>query len=132
MTPTAVTPTTDFRGSRVIHSARIVDGDGTIADNAWVRFEDGVVVARGTGSDWSDADDVIDAAAAAGPDALITPGFIDIHGHGGAVGIYQLLDHRGHEVPRAEAGEFVVPIDLLVHGDHGGDAVGQRLLDFRR
>ena len=30
-------PTTDFRGSRVIHSARIVDGDGSITDDGWVR-----------------------------------------------------------------------------------------------
>ncbi|HWU30392.1 MAG TPA: hypothetical protein VN041_15010, partial [Microbacterium sp.] len=79
-----MTPTTDFRGSRVIHSARIVDGDGSTTENGWVRFEGGVVIARGTGADWTDADDVIDASAIGGADAVLTPGFIDIHGHGGA------------------------------------------------
>ena len=70
-------------GSLVIHSARIVDR-GTIVDDAWVRVEDGVVSARGTGTDWAAADEVVDATAVAGAQALLTPGFVDIHGHGGA------------------------------------------------
>ncbi|MGH3690618.1 MAG: N-acetylglucosamine-6-phosphate deacetylase [Microbacterium sp.] len=70
-------------GSLVIHSARIIDR-GEIVDDGWVRIENGVVAARGTGSTWAPADDVVDATAAAGPGALLTPGFIDIHGHGGA------------------------------------------------
>lgn len=83
-----MTPITDFRGSRVIHSVRIVDGDGSITDDGWVRFEDGLVTARGTGAGWADADDVVDAQTVGGADAVLTPGFVDIHGHGGAGAAY--------------------------------------------
>ena len=117
-----MTPTTDFRGSRVIHSARLADGDGSITENAWVRFEDGRVAARGTGADWVDADDVIDAAALAGPDALLTPGFIDIHGHGGAGAAYDdgaeairigREMHRAHGTTRAVISLVTASVDDL-------------------
>jgi len=64
----------------VIHSARLVDA-GSVTPDAWVAFADGVVAATGTGTGWRafDATDVVD-----GGDAVLTPGFIDIHGHGGA------------------------------------------------
>lgn len=71
------------QGSLLIHSARLVN-DGLIVDDAWVRIEDGRVAELGIGSDWADADTIVDAAEAAGPGAILTPGFIDIHGHGGA------------------------------------------------
>ncbi|WP_193598242.1 N-acetylglucosamine-6-phosphate deacetylase [Microbacterium sp. YJN-G] len=115
-------PTTDHRGSRVIHSVRIVDGDGTIAENAWVRFEDGLVAARGTGTGWTDADDVIDAATLAGADAVLTPGFVDIHGHGGAGAAYDDgADairtgrdlHRAHGTTRAVISLVTATIDQL-------------------
>lgn len=70
-------------GSLLIHSARLIDG-GEITESAWLRIEDGRVVARGIGSDWTPADEIVDATLVAGPGALLTPGFIDIHGHGGA------------------------------------------------
>ncbi len=70
-------------GSLLIHSARLVER-GEIVENAWVRIENGRVVAHGTGTDWTPADEVVDAVAAAGEGALLTPGLIDIHGHGGA------------------------------------------------
>lgn len=70
-------------GSLVIHSARVVDR-GEIVEDAWVRIDDGIVAARGTGDDWSSADEIVDARAIAGADAILTPGFVDIHGHGGA------------------------------------------------
>jgi N-acetylglucosamine-6-phosphate deacetylase len=115
-------PTTDFHGSRVIHSARIVDGDGSITDDGWVRFEDGRVTARGTGADWSPADDVVDASAAAGPDAILTPGFIDIHGHGGAGAAYDdgaeairigRAMHRSHGTTRAVISLVTATVDQL-------------------
>ncbi|WP_315637427.1 MULTISPECIES: amidohydrolase family protein [Microbacterium] len=74
-------------GSLVIHSVRLVDR-GEIVEDAWVRIEDGVVVARGTGTDWEPATEVVDGAAVAGAGALLTPGFVDIHGHGGAGAAY--------------------------------------------
>lgn len=118
-----MTPTTDHRGSRVVHSARIVDGDGTTAENAWVRFEDGLVAARGTGTGWTEADDVIDATAVAGPDAVLTPGFVDIHGHGGAGAAYddgiEAIRtgrdlHRAHGTTRAVISLVTATVDQLV------------------
>ncbi|MFC5433961.1 N-acetylglucosamine-6-phosphate deacetylase [Microbacterium suwonense] len=118
----AMTLTTDFHGSRVIHSARIVDGDGSVTENGWVRFEEGIVVARGTGSDWTDAADVVDAASVVGGDAVLTPGFIDIHGHGGAGAAYDdgadairigREMHRSHGTTRAVISLVTATIDQL-------------------
>lgn len=117
-----MTPTTDFHGSRVIHSARIADGDGSVISNAWVRFEDGLVVARGTGSDWADADDVVDASYVAGAGATLTPGFIDIHTHGGAGAAYDdgadairtgRNMHRAHGTTRTVVSLVTATIDQL-------------------
>lgn len=100
---------TSATGSLVIHSARLVT-DGTVTPRAWVRFEDGLVTARGVGDTWSPADEVVDATVTAGPDAYLTPGFVDIHGHGGGGGSFdEGIDairtaravHRAHGSTRA-------------------------------
>jgi N-acetylglucosamine-6-phosphate deacetylase len=67
----------------VIHSARLVS-EGRVAPDAWVLFDGDRVAATGTGDDWL-------AAVAGAPDAVVTdagggwltPGFVDLHGHGG-------------------------------------------------
>lgn len=63
----------------VVHSVRLVD-DGRITDDAWAAFGDGVVIATGTGDGWRalPASDALD-----GDGGILTPGFIDLHGHGG-------------------------------------------------
>lgn len=67
----------------VIHSARLVT-EGRIVHNGWVLFDGDRVAATGTGDDW-----VASTAGGAGvvvTDAdggWLTPGFIDLHGHGG-------------------------------------------------
>ncbi|WP_435743323.1 N-acetylglucosamine-6-phosphate deacetylase [Microbacterium sp. PMB16] len=108
-------------GSLVIHSARIVDR-GEITENGWVRVEHGIVVARGSGSDWTPADEVIDAVEAAGPDAVLTPGFVDIHGHGGAGAAFDdgveairtgRALHRSHGTTRAVISLVTATIDDL-------------------
>ena len=108
-------------GTLVIHSARIIDR-GEIAEDGWVRIEDGLVAARGTGTDWAAADEVIDAAAVAGPGALLTPGFIDIHGHGGAGAAFDDgVDairtgrdlHREHGTTRAVISLVTASVDAL-------------------
>ncbi|MFD5224737.1 N-acetylglucosamine-6-phosphate deacetylase [Microbacterium sp. NPDC058342] len=118
-----MTTTTDFRGSRVIHSVRIVDGDGSVTEDGWVRFDDGVVAGRGTGSTWTDADDVVDAGAAAGAGAVLAPGFVDIHGHGGAGAAYDdgadairtgRAMHLSHGTTRAVISLVTATIDELV------------------
>ena len=80
----------------VIHSARLVD-DGEVTDDAWVAFADGVVLRAGTGDEWRalPAGDAIDAAG-----AYLTPGFVDIHGHGGGGGT---CDHGLDAIAAARA-----------------------------
>ncbi|WP_454113412.1 N-acetylglucosamine-6-phosphate deacetylase [Microbacterium maritypicum] len=108
-------------GSLVIHSARIVNG-GDIVEDGWVRIEDGVVTGRGTGSEWTAADEVVDAVALAGPGALLTPGFVDIHGHGGAGaafddGVEAIRTgremHRAHGTTRAVISLVTAPLETL-------------------
>lgn len=108
-------------GSLVIHSARLVDA-GTVTEDAWVRFDDGKVSARGVGDSWDSADEVVDAAASAGPGALLTPGFIDIHGHGGAGAAFDdgaeairtaRALHRAHGTTRAVVSLVTAPLDEL-------------------
>ncbi|MFJ2368881.1 N-acetylglucosamine-6-phosphate deacetylase [Microbacterium sp. NPDC087665] len=108
-------------GSLVIHSARIVDR-GEIVEDAWVRIDDGLVSARGTGAGWTAADEVVDAVAVAGPGAVLTPGFIDIHGHGGAGASFDdgvdairaaRALHRAHGTTRAVVSLVTAPLDSL-------------------
>jgi N-acetylglucosamine-6-phosphate deacetylase len=108
-------------GSLVIHSARIVDR-GEIVEDGWVRIDDGLVSARGTGAGWSAADEVVDAVAVAGPGAVLTPGFVDIHGHGGAGASFDdgvdairaaRALHRAHGTTRAVVSLVTAPLDSL-------------------
>lgn len=67
----------------VIHSARLVS-EGRVTRNAWVLFDGDRVGAAGTGDDWVAA--VAGESEAVVTDAdggWLTPGFIDLHGHGG-------------------------------------------------
>lgn len=67
-------------GAQLIHSATLVDG-GIRTPDAWVLFEHGRVARTGRGASWSGvrADEVHDAGG-----RYLTPGFVDIHAHGGA------------------------------------------------
>lgn len=105
----------------LIHSARLIT-DGAETADAWVRFEDGRVVSVGEGADRADADTVIDAVEAAGEGAVLTPGFIDIHGHGGAGASFDdgvdairaARDlHRAHGTTRAVISLVTAPLDDL-------------------
>lgn len=66
-------------GGQLIHSARLVDG-GQVVEDGWVRFEGGAVAAVGAGTSWHDEPDATRIDAAGG---WLTPGFIDLHVHGG-------------------------------------------------
>jgi N-acetylglucosamine-6-phosphate deacetylase len=66
---------------RVIHSVRLAEGGNV----DWVAFDAGVVVQVGAGDEWR-ALAPFDAVDGAG--ALLVPGFVDIHGHGGAGASY--------------------------------------------
>lgn len=112
---------TSEAGSTVIHSARLV-ADRTVTPDAWVRFEHGVVTERGVGETWAPADEVVDATVFAGPDAYLTPGFVDIHGHGGGGGSFDegtdairaaRAVHRSHGSTRAVVSLVTASIDDL-------------------
>ncbi|GAA4143604.1 N-acetylglucosamine-6-phosphate deacetylase [Leifsonia shinshuensis] len=69
--------------AHVIHSARLVS-EGRIVRDGWVLFAGDRIAATGAGGDWA-------AAVAGDPETVVTdaggawltPGFIDLHGHGG-------------------------------------------------
>lgn len=103
----------------IIHSVRLVD-EGRVFDDAWVAFTDGVVSARGAGSDWTSipAADVVDGAG-----AWLTPGFIDLHGHGGGGVAFDdggeairtaRAAHRAHGTTRAVLSLVTASADELV------------------
>ncbi len=106
----------------VIHSARLVDG-GALTEDAWVAFAEGTVQGTGTGDTWrahaSDPDvTVVDADG-----TYLTPGFIDIHGHGGGGASFDdgidairtaRAVHRGHGTTRAVLSLVTASIEDLV------------------
>ena len=114
--------------STVVHSVRLlgVEGDARepIREDAWALFDGGNVAAVGTGPGWRDAaaDVVVDARALAGPGALLAPGFIDIHGHGGGGASYDdgpdairaaRALHRAHGTTRAVVSLVTAPLETL-------------------
>ena len=69
----------------LIHSARLVT-DGAVSEDGWVLFGGSSIAATGFGDSWRAV--VADAhpgsiAAVDAAGAWLTPGFVDIHGHGG-------------------------------------------------
>ncbi|OCG72697.1 N-acetylglucosamine-6-phosphate deacetylase [Microbacterium sediminis] len=107
----------------LIHSARLVTDRAETAD-AWIRLDGDRVAAVGTGAPPAPrpGDEVVDAREVAGPGATLTPGFIDIHGHGGggaafddgadAIRTARAL-HRAHGTTRAVVSLVTAPIDRL-------------------
>lgn len=109
----------------VVHSMTLVDG-GVATDEAWVLFEGDRVAGAGAGDAWrplvDDGDAVVDAADLAGAGAVLTPGFIDLHGHGGGGHSYDdgpeairaARDlHRAHGTTRAVVSLVTAPIGTL-------------------
>lgn len=97
----------------IVHSANLVSA-GEVTPDGWVRSDGGWVTSTGTGTAWREVaaprDDIIDATHLAGPGALLTPGLIDLHGHGGGGASYDEGDeaitraralHRSHGTTRA-------------------------------
>jgi N-acetylglucosamine-6-phosphate deacetylase len=103
----------------VLHNARVVSG-GTEVRDGYVAFTGAEISATGTGDDWRVLEPVA-AVDAAG--AILVPGFIDIHGHGGggcsfdsdADGIRTALAvHRSHGTTRSVLSLVTGSIDDLV------------------
>lgn len=104
--------------STIVHSARIVS-NGSVTDDGWVRFDGEHISARGVGRSWQthQADEVVDAGG-----RHLTPGFIDIHVHGGggaafddgADAISRALDtHRRNGTTRAVISLVTAPVEAL-------------------
>lgn len=103
----------------VVHSARLVD-DGRSEDDAWVLFaDDGRVAQRGTGDGWRAlaAEETVDAAG-----GILTPGFIDLHGHGGGGASFDdgpdairaaRATHRAHGTTRALVSLVTAPLSAM-------------------
>ncbi|MFB7884359.1 N-acetylglucosamine-6-phosphate deacetylase [Microbacterium sp. NPDC056057] len=105
--------------STLVHSVRLlgsvsVDSDRT---DGWALFEGGRVSSAGVGGDLPAADEVVD-----GGDGCLVPGFIDIHGHGGAGASFDdgpeavataRAVHRAHGTTRAVLSLITAPIDDL-------------------
>jgi N-acetylglucosamine-6-phosphate deacetylase len=108
-------PTTD-QDALLITGARVVSGGA--AEDGWVRFAAGRVAARGTGNAPAHDGEVVDAGG-----KLLTPGFVDIHVHGGGGGdvsegpesVARVLEaHRAHGTTRSMLSLVTAPIDRLV------------------
>ncbi|MEJ5943736.1 N-acetylglucosamine-6-phosphate deacetylase [Pseudokineococcus basanitobsidens] len=103
----------------VVHSARLVDAAG-VHDGAWVAARAGQVVARGTADGWREhaaGAEVLDADG-----ALLTAGFVDLHGHGGGGHAHEdgpeaVLDataaHREHGTTRSVVSFVADDVDAL-------------------
>jgi N-acetylglucosamine-6-phosphate deacetylase len=110
--------------SFIVHSARLVaptagaaasggaptrGASSVVRDesDAWLRVDGGLIAAQGTGDTWraaaQDGDRIVDAAATAGAGALLTPGLIDIHVHGGGGASYDGVRASPHRASYGDA-----------------------------
>lgn len=109
--------------STLIHSARLVSG-GEVLDDSWVLFDGDRVSHVGRGlpptvvtESPDPPDEIVDAAG-----RLLTPGFIDIHCHGGGGGAFDdgpeaitaaLELHRRHGTTRSVLSLVTAPVEAL-------------------
>ncbi|WP_159570420.1 N-acetylglucosamine-6-phosphate deacetylase [Curtobacterium sp. 18060] len=98
----------------LVRASRVVDAAGSTADG-WVLLAGAVVHAVGSGPEAPAADQVVDLG-----DAVLTPGFIDLHGHGGATESYEddsfaesLAVHRAHGTTRSVLSLVANPVPAL-------------------
>ena len=103
----------------LVHSVRLFGAPSIDSDRAdsWALFRDGVVAAVGTGGGHPSADEIVDGGA-----GCLSPGFIDIHGHGGGGASFEdgpdgirtaRAMHRAHGTTRAVVSLVTASIDDL-------------------
>jgi N-acetylglucosamine-6-phosphate deacetylase len=104
---------------RVIHSARKLDADGLI-DDFWLATDGAQIVATGNGGGWQHHTQ--DAVVTDAGGHWLTPGFIDLHGHGagghsfddGPDELFQALTaHRAHGTTRSVISLVANPLAQL-------------------
>jgi N-acetylglucosamine-6-phosphate deacetylase len=107
----------DHEVDLLITDARVVTGGAL--EPGWIRFAGGRVLARGTGTPPEHDGPVVDAAG-----RVLTPGFVDIHLHGGGgtdtsegpEALPALLAaHRAHGTTRTVLSLVSAPVGDLVH-----------------
>ncbi len=98
----------------LVRASRVVDAAGSTADG-WVLLAGDVVHAVGSGPEAPAADQVVDLG-----DAVLAPGFTDLHGHGGATESYEddsfaesLAVHRAHGTTRSVLSLVANPVPAL-------------------
>ncbi|WP_236794372.1 N-acetylglucosamine-6-phosphate deacetylase [Amycolatopsis sp. GM8] len=100
----------------LLRAARAIDAYTDTTD-AWIFAAGGIIRAVGSGPDAPAADQFADLG-----DATLVPGFIDLHGHGGASGAYDnaadeilaaLAMHRRHGTTRSVLSLVANPIPAL-------------------
>jgi N-acetylglucosamine-6-phosphate deacetylase len=103
-------------GRTLVRAARAVDAGGSV-DDAWILLDGTTIRAVGSGSDAPAASTVVDLG-----DAVLTPGFIDLHGHGGGTASYDdtvgdmrtaLAVHRAHGTTRSVLSLVANPLPVL-------------------
>jgi N-acetylglucosamine-6-phosphate deacetylase len=104
----------------IVHGARKCDVDGE-AEAFWAVFDGDRIAAADTGAGWvAHAGPDTDVTDAAG--ALLTPGFIDLHGHGGGGASFDdgaeavgraLAVHRAHGTTRSVLSLVANPAGVL-------------------
>ena len=111
--------TADPRGTVLLRAARAVDCQLDLRD-VWLLIAGDTIRAIGSGPHAPTAHQVIELG-----DAILVPGFIDLHGHGGAGGAFDdgpeairtaLSMHRQHGTTRSVLSLVANPIPALTKG----------------
>jgi N-acetylglucosamine-6-phosphate deacetylase len=100
----------------LIHDAVLIDGEGR-RERGWLHTSGGAIAEVGIGDGWrahaAAAERVVDAAG-----SVLTPGFIDLHTHGGAGVAYSAAEpaealafHRSHGTTRTLMSLVSAPIE---------------------
>jgi N-acetylglucosamine-6-phosphate deacetylase len=101
----------------LVRAARVVDAAGSV-DDGWVLFDGTTIAAVGSGADAPAADEVV-----VHEHGVLVPGFVDLHGHGGAQGSFDgdadgirraLAVHRAHGTTRSVLSLVAAPVESLV------------------
>lgn len=108
--------------THIVHSARLVS-EGRVVPGGWIRFEGDRIAAAGAGDEWrATAAGALDIVVTDAGGGWLTPGFIDIHGHGGGTARFDdgaeairtaLAMHQRHGTTRAVISLVTAPIRQL-------------------
>ncbi|MBF4635496.1 N-acetylglucosamine-6-phosphate deacetylase [Agreia pratensis] len=112
----------------LLHGARKLDADG-IVDDFWMLLVGDTIATTGTGDSWQAlAPSVAENARVDARGRWLTPGFIDLHAHGGGGSSFDdgteaistaLAVHRAHGTTRSVLSLVTNPLELLAESLRG-------------